>query len=178
MIAKAPARKGGKSTFAALAKYMARDSEKPPIATNCLHSAAEDFDLAVAEIKATQALNTQAVSNKTYHLLILFRDREDVPAVEILREIEEAFREALGFCEHQRISAFHVHTEHPHVHIAINKIHPETFRIHNPYRAYYIQDRVCREMEKRYGLRVDNVVDFDGKGESRGGSDTSVVESL
>ncbi len=178
MISKAPARKGGKSTFAALAEYMARDAEKPPSATNCLHLAGEDLDLVVAEIKATQALNKRAKSNKTYHLLILFRDREDVPTEEILREIEEAFCEALGFCGHQRISAFHVHTEHPHVHIAINKIHPKTFRIHNPYKAYYIQDRICREMEKKYGLRVDNGVDFHDQGESRCGADNSVLESL
>ena len=40
--------------------------------------------------------------------------------------------ETLGFAEHQYIAARHNDKDHEHVHVAINKIHPETFRIHSP----------------------------------------------
>ena len=37
-----------------------------------------------------------------------------------------------GFPRHQYIAARHNDKDHEHVHVAINKIHPETFRIHSP----------------------------------------------
>ncbi len=154
----------GKTPFDDLAAYVADSNQNGKkvgllLITNCLH---DEYDLAVAEIKATQALNTRAKSNKTYHLIISFRE-DDNPTPEMIREIEQAFCDALGYSEHQRITALHVNTEHPHLHIAINKIHPKTFRLHEPYRDYYTRDNVCREMELKYGLEVDNGVDFDAK---------------
>ena len=38
----------------------------------------------------------------------------------------------LGFSEHQYIAARHNDKDHEHVHVAINKIHPDTIRIHSP----------------------------------------------
>ena len=40
--------------------------------------------------------------------------------------------DTLGFSEHQYIAARHDDKDHEHVHVAINKIHPGTFRIHSP----------------------------------------------
>ncbi|MEM7136576.1 MAG: relaxase/mobilization nuclease domain-containing protein [Myxococcota bacterium] len=40
--------------------------------------------------------------------------------------------DTLGFSEHQHIAVRHSDTDHEHIHVAINKIHPETFRIHSP----------------------------------------------
>jgi hypothetical protein len=154
----------GQTAFDDIASYISdskRDGKKVGLilVANCRHN---EYDLAVAEIKATQALNTRAKSNKTYHLILSFRENDN-PAPEMIKEIERSFCDALGFGEHQRIAALHVNTEHPHLHIAINKIHPKTFRLHNPFRDYYIRDRVCREMEQKFGLCVDNGVDFDAK---------------
>jgi hypothetical protein len=46
--------------------------------------------------------------------------------------IEERFCKALGYAEHQRISVAHHETDNVHIHVAINKIHPTTFTLHNP----------------------------------------------
>ena len=46
--------------------------------------------------------------------------------------IEERFCNALGYAEHQRISVIHHDTDNVHIHVAINKIHPTTFALHNP----------------------------------------------
>jgi hypothetical protein len=40
--------------------------------------------------------------------------------------------DTLGFSDHQYIAARHNDKDHEHVHVAINKIHPETFRMHSP----------------------------------------------
>jgi hypothetical protein len=48
------------------------------------------------------------------------------------RRVVENLVETLGFSGHQYIAARHNDKDHEHVHVAINKIHPETFRIHSP----------------------------------------------
>jgi hypothetical protein len=40
--------------------------------------------------------------------------------------------DTLGFSEHQYIAVRHDDADHEHIHVAINKIRPETLRIHSP----------------------------------------------
>ncbi|MFC3674946.1 TraI/MobA(P) family conjugative relaxase [Ferrovibrio xuzhouensis] len=113
----------------------------------------DDLPLAKKEIKATQALNQTAKSGKTYHLMVSFRDER--PSPEALRDIEREFAQALGFGEHQRIAGTHINTENFHLHIAINKIHPVTLKVHMPFRDFKVLEKVSREMEKKYALKLD-----------------------
>ncbi|MCP5252626.1 MAG: relaxase/mobilization nuclease domain-containing protein, partial [Burkholderiales bacterium] len=73
-----------------------------------------------------------------------------------LSEIEERFCEALGFREHQRISVVHDDTDHQHLHIAINKIHPRKLTIHNPYYDYKKVATLCEQIEQEFGLTQVN----------------------
>jgi len=107
----------------------------------------------VDEIEITQQRNTRAKVDKTYHLILSFRNER--PNAEQLREIERAFAETLGFSEHQRIVAAHDNTDNFHIHIAYNKIHPESLRVHVPYRDHLNLQKTCRKMEKEYGLGID-----------------------
>jgi hypothetical protein len=111
--------------------------------------------LAIAEIEATQAQNTRSQADKTYHMVISFPEGEH-PSRGQLEDIEDEMCKALGFEEHQRISAVHKDTDNIHLHVAINKIHPKTHNLLEPYRDYYIRDKQCRVLEKKHGLEVDN----------------------
>jgi hypothetical protein len=111
--------------------------------------------LAIAEIEATQAQNTRSKADKTYHCVISFPEGE-IPTREQLEDIEDSMCEALGFGKHQRISAVHKDTDNIHLHVAINKVHPTTLKVLEPYRDYYIRDKACRALEQKYGLLVDN----------------------
>src|SRR6266403_2907013 len=71
--------------------------------TNCVSS---DTTWAVREITATQQLNTRAISDRTYHLLVALRAGEN-PDAKTLRVIEKRFCKELGYAEHQRISVVH-----------------------------------------------------------------------
>lgn len=113
----------------------------------------DDLDLAKAEIKATQALNQRTKSGKTYHLMLSFRDEH--PPLGALKDIEREFAKALGYAEHQRVVGTHVNTDNFHMHIAINKIHPETLKAHTPLRDFKTLERVARAMELKHGLKVD-----------------------
>jgi len=146
-----------KSSFAGLVNYITDNQSKDHrlgevSITNCM---ADELDIAIEEVRATQALNTRAKSDKTFHLLVSFRPDEK-PSAEVLKAIEEKLCEGLGFGEHQRISAVHTDTDNLHIHIAINKIHPERLTIHEPYYPYKTIAKLCAHLEQEYGLQVDN----------------------
>lgn len=110
---------------------------------------------AAAEMRAVQAMNTRAVSDKTYHMIVSFREGEQ-PTPDQLRQIEALLCSALGFAEHQRISVVHHDTDNLHLHIAINKIHPRTFNLHEPYYDHRTRSKVCAELEIEFNLERDN----------------------
>jgi len=117
----------------------------------------DDYALAIMEAEATQALNTRSGKEKTYHLLISFRPEDEAKLTpEAFKAIEERFAAALGFSEHQRHCGIHKNTNNIHMHVAYNMIHPERLTRTEPYRDYHKRDKLCREIERGYGLTVDN----------------------
>lgn len=160
MIAKhVPMKSVKKSDFASLASYISDEQEKDErviftTVTNC-HS--DDITSAIVEVTNVQSMNSRAESDKTYHLIVSFRAGER-PSDDVLTRVESEICDGLGFSEHQRISAVHHDTDNLHIHIAINKIHPTKCTIHTPYYDHKVLSRLCSELEKKYGLEVDNHV--------------------
>jgi Relaxase/Mobilisation nuclease domain len=116
--------------------------------TNC---DAEIPLLAIAEIEATQAQNTRSKADKTYHMVVSFRENENPTRAQI-EAIEDAICEGLGFVGHQRISAVHQDTDNLHLHIAVNKVHPQRLTVHEPYYPYLKIDSLCKQLEREHGL--------------------------
>jgi hypothetical protein len=50
----------------------------------------------------------------------------------------------------------HHDTDNLHLHIAINKIHPTRYTIHDPYRDHKTLGELCEKLEGEYGLQRDN----------------------
>ncbi len=154
MIAKhIPMKSARRSSFKELVAYITHAKDKvvrigEVRVTNCHQDSAAD---AVLEVLATQLRNQRACSDKTYHLLISFPAGES-PSTEVLHNIEDEVCNALGFGEHQRVSAVHADTDNLHIHVAINKIHPKTLAIHNPYCDYKALGVVCERLEHVHGL--------------------------
>lgn len=152
-----PLRKSIKSNAARLVRYITSELGKEERLglvriTNCLN---QDLSWAIEEIKAVQLQNTRALGDKNYHLLISFPEGE-VPNQTILQNIEASVCEALGYAAHQRISAVHHDTDNIHIHVAINKIHPKSFTLHEPYLAYKTLAKVATELERKHGLKRTN----------------------
>lgn len=116
--------------------------------TNCM---CDDVAAAVLEMQCVQAMNKNK-NDKTYHLLISFPKGEK-PTKEQLRIIEDEMCEALGYGKHQRISVVHGDTDNLHIHVAINKINPQTYKSHNPLNDFKILRKKRKELEKRFGLK-------------------------
>ena len=134
-----------------LTSYMDKPQAVVRISNCCFDSMPE----AIKEIQATQKKNTRSRNEKTYHLVISFREGEQ-PDKNTLEQIEDRMAERIGFGEHQRISALHTDTNNWHLHLAINKVHPGTFRNVEPYYDKFKMSEVCRELEKEFGLLPDN----------------------
>lgn len=158
MIAKRVDR-GTNDSFKRLAEYIAAAKDKGEKLddfwlVNCkAGSGIEDLDLAIVEVEAKQSRNRRAKGDKSYHLIVSFRDEK--PSPEALREIEAAFAKALGFEDHQRVVGTHQNTGNFHMHVAYNKVHPETLRNVSPSWDFKALERTCRQMEKRFGLKID-----------------------
>ena len=126
-----------KSSFSGLIAYLTQAQGKHERVgeirvTNC-HS--RDTSWSVHEIEATQHQNQRAKGDRTYHLLISFPTGE-TPSAEVLRDIENKVCASIGYQDHQRISVVHHDTDNFHIHVGINKIHPSSHTLHEPYHAY------------------------------------------
>ena len=176
-----PMRSLGKSDFAGLANYITDAQSKEHRLgevrlTNCHAATVGD---AITEVLATQHSNTRATGDKTYHLLVSFPPGENPPA-DMLRQIEDRVCAALGYADHQRISAVHSDTDNLHIHIAINKIHPVRNTMHEPFQAYRTMGDIAAMLEKEYGLQAVNHVSKRTLAEGRAGDmeQHAGVESL
>lgn len=151
--------------FDRLASYVvdrANDGERV-VGTQITNCGTDDFELAVKKIEATQASNTRAKGDKSYHLVISFPEGER-PTLEQLRDIEEQMCAALGYSDHQRISAIHDDTDNLHIHVAVNKVHPKTRRCVEPYYDKKKLMAACIELEAKHGLiKVNHGVEAERK---------------
>jgi relaxase-like protein/DNA relaxase TraI-like protein/conjugative element/phage-associated large polyvalent protein len=116
--------------------------------TNCN---TDDPAAATTLIECTQAANTRSKTDKTYHLVFSFPPGE-TPTLETLHKIEDELVASIGYADHQRISAVHIDTDHLHVHVAINKVHPTGFQNIEPYYDKKKLMETCERLEIEHGL--------------------------
>ncbi len=145
--------------FRRLASYIADASNRGEKTLHlwtegCL--AGEDYSLAVDEVRATQACNQRTTREKTYHLVVSFHP-EDAQKLTLsaFQEVEREMARSMGFEDHQRCCGVHNDTDNIHMHVAYNMIHPKTKSRRDPYFDYLKRDKLCRELENKYGLKVD-----------------------
>jgi hypothetical protein len=166
--------------YARLAAYIA---EAGPSGEKCLMNWCEgmlggdDYTEGIAEARDVQARNIRAAS-KTYHLVISFRAEDEAKLTpEVYKAIEERFAAALGYTDHQRHCGVHQNTANLHMHVAYNMIHPEKYTCHKEFRDFWIRDRVCRAVEREFGLTVDHGIEHDSPDRSRSNDTARRVEA-
>jgi len=152
-----PIRKMNKSSFSGLVNYITQAQDKNERVgevriTNCI---SEQPAWAAIEAEMTQRQNTRSKLDKTYHLLVSFPTGEN-PSPEVLQKVEDFLCESLGYQEHQRVSAVHHDTDHLHIHIAINKVHPVKLTVRQPYRDYKLLADAALKLEQEHNLTADN----------------------
>ena len=170
MISKRVFVNASNDNYARLAAYIA---DAGPSGEKCLMSWAEgllggdDYAEGIEEAVDVQAQNTRAAS-KTYHMVISFRpEDEDKLTPEAFKAIEQRFAAALGYADHQRHCGVHKNTGNLHMHVAYNMIDPEKYTCHKEFRDFWIRNKVCRAVEREFGLTVDNGIEVNSPEQAR-----------
>ncbi|HET9644001.1 MAG TPA: TraI/MobA(P) family conjugative relaxase [Burkholderiaceae bacterium] len=115
---------------------------------NCL-----SIQTAAAEMAAVASQNTR-VKDPVYHVVLSWPSGE-APTDDQAFACGRHAIGAVGMADHQYLFSVHRDTAHVHLHIAVNRVHPETLRAVYPDRDFFRLDRAMRELELQYGWRHD-----------------------
>ncbi|HGW4499646.1 TPA: TraI/MobA(P) family conjugative relaxase [Pseudomonas aeruginosa] len=116
---------------------------------NCLALETAPFEmLAVAEANPR-------VKDPMYHVIISWPASEKPTDAQAFESGVYAM-EAVGMAGHQYVFAIHRDTDNVHLHMAVNRVNPDTLKAVYPDRDFYKLDRAMRELELRFGFSHDN----------------------
>lgn len=160
MIAKEVAKKSSGFNLSRLVDYIGRrhksdDQHVPVTFSNCMFP--EHYNNSVKEMVAIQDLS-KGNQDKSYHVVLSFHKQDNL-SPKRLQHIENEVSKALGYTEHQRVSAFHLDTKNPHLHIVINKTHPTTLRVVTPYYSQRKLKKVSERIQHELNLKHDDLTD-------------------
>ena len=103
-----------------------------------------------------QAQMNQRVTKAVGHIALSF-SKEDAPQLNntVMAQIAREYMERMGIKDTQYIIGRHYDKEHPHVHIAFNRIdnNGKTISDRND---RFRSERICKELTKKYGLHFAN----------------------
>ncbi|WDN17629.1 relaxase/mobilization nuclease domain-containing protein (plasmid) [Xanthomonas oryzae] len=100
------------------------------------------------------AAQNPRVKDPVYHIVLSWPSSES-PTDEQAFDSGRYALAAVGMADHQYVFAVHRDTDNAHLHIAVNRVNPDTFAAVYPERDYFKLDRAMRELELRYGWQHD-----------------------
>ncbi|MBS0235556.1 MAG: relaxase/mobilization nuclease domain-containing protein [Proteobacteria bacterium] len=110
----------------------------------------DDPELAALYMAATAELSTR-VRKPAYHLMIGWHAREK-PTPEVMKELARATLELAGLAEHEALVMGHGDKPNPHLHILVNRIHPETGRAWKTGHDFVRFEKIMQKLAEDYGF--------------------------
>lgn len=109
---------------------------------------------AASIMKSTARLNKRC-KKPVYHLVVSWhQDDADKLTGENQKEQIEKIITGLGLEDHEAVIAYHTDKDHPHAHIVINRVHPETHRTAQLSFDGVRRGQIARKLEREYGLTI------------------------
>ena len=144
----------GKS-FRALAAYLANGrsgEEQERVAwTASRNLPTEDPELAATFMRATAA-RSDRIEKPVYHVALSFDPNDPVDRATMER-VADRVLDRLGLAEHQAIIVAHRDRAHAHLHLLVNRVHPETGKAWERWKDRPLIQEVLREEERTLGFR-------------------------
>lgn len=109
---------------------------------------------AAAEMEAVAVQNPR-VKDAIYHVILSWPAGEHPTDDQAFECGLHALR-AVGMQDHQYVFAIHRDTDNAHLHIAVNRVNPDSFKAVYPDRDYFKLDYAMRELELRFGWKHDS----------------------
>jgi len=159
--------------FDELVRYVGREDTVDPTTGEVTAKAIAIETQGVASLRAA-AVEMEAVAAQCrrrrapadYHLVVSWPEYEHPTPEQAFAAGRHALA-ALGMESHQYVLAVHGDTANVHLHVAVNRVDPETYRAVSPFRDYIALDRAMREMELAQGWSHDRgptqVREIDGR---------------
>ncbi len=94
---------------------------------------------------------TQAEAGNVYHYSLAWA-KDETPTREHMEETGRDHIKMMGLDEHQYYMVSHSDTDHAHLHIVANLVHPETGNINALFKDFDNSDRWANEYEKEHGI--------------------------
>lgn len=142
---------GGLSDYLQDKKNLHKDKVELVYFENCEFQTEEDN---LKLIDATQK-NTTSKADPTLHLVVSFQEDEK-PSSQQLKDITHELLKSINIEHHQRLCVTHDNTNNYHLHLAINRIDPDTQkRARLPFSKMKLQKKAA-EIEEKYFLKRDN----------------------
>lgn len=173
MIGKIGRRRGdGRTSFRSLSKYINsfREGVDPDTGEVSLGSVAVETNCLSVETAWIEMWGTSVRSTRTkdpvMHLVLSWSEGENPTDKQAFDAGRFALAE-LGLEGHEYLSAVHRDTDNAHLHITVNKVHPDTHRVPKMSFSKFTLDKAMRQVEINQGWKHDNgpfsVKDVDGK---------------
>lgn len=142
--------------FFRLAEYLIHGDERPTspdrVAWVFGHNLPTDDPVLAAKLMTATADLSKRCRNACYHTMVAWHPEES-PSPEIMQEIARRTLVLAGLGEHQALVMGHGDKPHRHLHMMINRVHPETGRAWSTSHDYRRFDQIMRQLSEDYGLR-------------------------
>lgn len=102
-------------------------------------------------MRATAA-RSDRIERPVYHIALSFDPDDPVGRTQMVQVADRLLKD-LDLRDHQALIVAHGDTRHAHLHLMVNRVHPETFRAWDPKNDYARIERSLREQERELGLR-------------------------
>lgn len=152
-------RRDGGTSFRSLLDYIVQEIDETTgeiLGRGEVWTSVAILDLATAakEMKLVALMNPRC-ADPVYHYILTWREGEQ-PASEQWQESVRETLAALGFAGHQAVAVAHTNTGNFHAHVAVNRVHPESYKAHYPEWSHRSLDECLRHLEKRFGWQEDH----------------------
>lgn len=110
----------------------------------------DDPGIAASIMESTAGANAR-VQDPVYHLTVAFHPEDVVSRDTMLRAADRVLAD-LRLADRQVLMVAHSDTAHAHVHLMVNRVHPETFIAWDRWRDFVTIDRTLRALEREWNL--------------------------
>lgn len=135
--------------FQALARYLVRGKSSTPdpkrVAWLFTQNLPTDDPLPAAKYMEATAQLSARTRKAAYHLMIAWHANER-PTPEAMQDVARQTLQMAGLEEHQALVMGHGDKPHPHLHILLNRVHPETGRAWKTNHDFARFDRIMRDL--------------------------------